>query len=365
MLNSFYKHAPINTPIFNKNSENFVVEEKPLYEWTNNGEWLILKIRKKDLTTPDLIKILSERVGVKKNEVGYAGLKDKYGMTIQYISIPKRYIKEIEKFKHYKIKILEKHIHKNKLQIGHLKGNRFFIRLKKVNPTDAKKIDKILKEIKKYGIPNYFGFQRFGKENSAEQGRQIIEGDLIIKNKSVQKLLINAYQSELFNKWLTERINLSNIFNEFNKNELLNQFPEEVIDFVKSQKHPFKLLQGDMMKHYPYGRDFEIETENDIERFNNKEISVTGVLSGKKVKKASKYAGIIEEKYSKYIPGRDGDRRYAIIFPEDIEGKYNPKEWHYNLNFFLPKGAYATVFLEILLQRDIQQMGIEKNDNKK
>jgi hypothetical protein len=45
-------------------------------------------------------------------------------MTIQYISIPKRFIKEVDKIRHPKIKILEKHIHKNKLQIGHLKGNR-------------------------------------------------------------------------------------------------------------------------------------------------------------------------------------------------------------------------------------------------
>jgi tRNA pseudouridine13 synthase len=195
MLSSIYKHSPIQSPIFNKNSENFVVEEKPLYEFSNNGEWLILNIRKKDLTTYDLIKILSQSLGLKSRDIGYAGLKDKYGLTMQYISIPKKYLKEIEKFKHPKIKILEKHIHKNKLKIGHLKGNRFFIRLKKVNPTDAKKIDKILKLFKKYGIPNYFGFQRFGRDNSAKQGKDLIEGNLVIKNKKIAKLLVNAYQS--------------------------------------------------------------------------------------------------------------------------------------------------------------------------
>jgi len=355
MLNSIYSHSPIESPLFNKNSENFVVEEKPLYEFSNNGEWLILKIRKKDLTTYDLIKILSQSSGVKSRDVGYAGLKDKYGLTIQYISIPKRFIKEIEKIKHPKIKILEKHIHKNKLQIGHLKGNRFFLRLKKVNPTDAKKIDKILKLFKRYGIPNYFGFQRFGKDNSAKQGKDLIDGNLVIKNKKIAKLLVNAYQSELFNEWLTERINLSKIFEEFNKKELSKEFPKEVIDFVKKQKHPFKLLQGDFMRHYPHGRDFELNPE-EIERFEKKDISVTGLLNGKKVKKASKYAGIIEEKYAHHIPGRDGDRRYAWIFPEDIEGKYNEKEWQYNLNFFLPKGSYATVFLELLLNRDVSKM---------
>jgi len=355
MLNSVYTHSPIKSPIFNKNSQTFIVEEKPLYEFTNSGEWLILKIRKKDLTTYDLIKILSSATGIKSRDIGYAGLKDKHGMTIQYISVPKRFIKEIEKFRHPKIKILEKHIHKNKLQIGHLKGNRFFIRLKKVNPTDAKKISKVLKEIEKYGIPNYFGFQRFGKDNSAKQGKDLLEGNLVIKNKKIAKLLINAYQSELFNEWLTERINLSKIFAEFTEKELLKQFPKEVIEFVKTQKHPFKLLQGDLMRHYPYGRDFEIEVD-EVDRFLNKDISVTGLLAGKRAKRATKYAGIIEGKYDYHIPGRDGERRYAWIFPEDIEGKYNEKEWQYNLNFFLPKGSYATVFLEILLNRDVKDM---------
>jgi len=353
MLASVYKHTPIKNLIFNKNSENFVVEEKQLYDWSNQGEWLILKIRKKDLTTHELLKIFSERVGTKTRDIGYAGLKDKHGMTMQYISLPKRFLNKIEKFSHPKIKILEKHIHSNKLKIGHLKGNRFFIRLKKVSPTDAKKIDKVLKEIKKFGIPNYFGYQRFGRDNSAIQGKQIIEGELVIRNRAVEKLLINAYQSELFNKWLTERINLSNIFNEFDEKELLNRFPKEIIKFVKSQKHPFKLLPGELLRHYPYGRDFPLE-ENEVDRFEKKDVSPTGLLSGKKVKIATGFAGEIEKKYYRIIPGRDGERRYAWIFPEDIQGNYNEKEWQYNLNFFLPKGCYATVFLEILLGKEIQ-----------
>ena len=353
MIASVYKHSPIKSPIFNKNSENFVVEEKQLYEWSNQGEWLILKIRKKDLTTHELIKILSERTGAKKRDIGYAGLKDKYGMTIQHISIPKKFIQSIEKFSHPKIKILEKHIHSNKLKIGHLKGNRFFIRLKKVNPTDAKKIDKILKEIKKYGIPNFFGYQRFGKDNSALQGKQVIEGDLVIRNRAIEKLVINAYQSELFNEWLTERINLSNIFNELDEKELLQKYPKELVEFLKPQTHPFKMLPGDLVRHYPYGKDFEIELE-EIERFINRDVSPTGLLSGKRVKTSTKFAGEIEKKYYRIIPGRDGERRYAWIFAEDIEGKYNPKEWHYNLNFFLPKGSYATVFVDTLLNRDMR-----------
>ncbi|NPA54909.1 MAG: tRNA pseudouridine(13) synthase TruD [Epsilonproteobacteria bacterium] len=347
-----YHHAPILSPIFNKNSKNFVVEEKPLYPWSNRGEWLILTIRKKDLTTHELLKILSASIGVKKRDIGYAGLKDKQGLTIQNISIPKKYITQVEKFSHPKIKILQTHLHSNKLKIGHLKGNRFFIRLKKVSAIDAQKIDEVLKHIQQYGIPNYFGYQRFGKDNSALQGKQIIEGDLFIKDRNIEKLLINAYQSELFNKWLEERIKISNILDEFTKKELKEQFPHEVLEFAKMQSHPFKLLPGDMMRHYPHGRDFECHQE-DIARFLQKDIAPTGLLSGKKAKVATKFAGEIEKQYYALIP-RDGQRRYAWIFPQDIQGKYIPKEWHYELNFYLPKGSYATVLLEILLNKDIR-----------
>ena len=117
---------------FKQSPRDFVVEEIPLYEFSGEGEHLILFVRKKNLTTPEMIGKIARYLGIKNKEIGYAGLKDKHGMTIQHISLPKKFVTQIEKFKHPKIKILETHIHSNKLKIGHLKGNRFFIRLKKV-----------------------------------------------------------------------------------------------------------------------------------------------------------------------------------------------------------------------------------------
>jgi len=132
-----YSHAPINFH-FNKNSENFFVEEIPLYSFDHTGEWLMLKIRKKDVTTNDVVNLLS-KLGIQKRDIGYAGLKDKDGLTIQWISVPRKYRSKINEFTHPKIKIVEQDLHRNKLKIGHLKGNRFFVRLKKVMPVDAKK----------------------------------------------------------------------------------------------------------------------------------------------------------------------------------------------------------------------------------
>ena len=341
-----YNHTPLDF-LFNKNSDNFIVEEIPLYPFAHTGEWLMLKVRKKNVTTPEMIKRIASHLNISKNQIGYAGLKDKDGLTIQWISVPRKYRDEVNSFSDREVKILEQDLHRNKLKIGHLKGNKFFVRLKKVNPTTAKILFSLLKDVKEFGIPNFFGEQRFGKfGNNFEEGKKIIEGEKFVKNKRLNKLLISAYQSKLFNEWLKKRIQLSSLF-EMNKKELLAAgISKEVIDFVKSQKHPFKLLRGDVMSHYPLGRLFYLEND-ESERFLNKEISPTGLLPGKKAMRAKDMAREIEAEFDELIPA-NGDRRIAWIFPEIVDKNYNKDKAWFELSFILPKGSYATVLIEIL-----------------
>jgi len=341
-----YNHTPLNF-VFNKNSNNFFVEEIPLYPFAHTGEWLMLKVRKKNITTPEMIKRIAKFLNISKNLIGYAGLKDKDALTIQWISIPRKYRKEINQFKDREIKILEQDLHRNKLKIGHLKGNKFFVRFKKVTPSTAKILFSLIKDVKKYGIPNFFGEQRFGKYgNNFEEGKKIIDGEKFVKNKRLNKLLISAYQSKLFNEWLKERIKLSFLF-ELNEKELLNLgYEKEFIKFIKNQKHPFKLLPGDVMTHYPFGRLFYLEND-ESERFLKKEISITGLLPGKKAMRAKDIAREIEEKFDELIPA-NGDRRIAWIFPEIIEKSYNKDKAWFEMSFILPKGSYATVLVKIL-----------------
>ena len=342
-----FAHTPLDFH-FNKNSDNFFVEEIPLYNFDHTGEWLMLKVRKKDTTTPEMIKTFARYLNISPNSIGYAGLKDKDGLTVQWISIPRKYRNEINKFSDKKIKILEQDLHRNKLKTGHLKANKFFVRLKKVTPTMAKILFSVIKDIKTYGMPNFFGDQRFGKYgNNFEEGKKIIEGEKFVKNKRLNKLLISAYQSKLFNDWLKERIKLSNIF-ELKENELKALgFKKELISFVKEQKHPFKLLPGDVMTHYPIGKLFYLENVDDTERFYNKDISVTGLMPGKKALRAKDFAREIEEKYDELIPA-NGDRRTAWIFPEFLELNYNKDRAWFEMSFILPKGAYATVLVDLL-----------------
>jgi len=356
-MDRFYSlgHSSIDF-YFRQSPRDFVVEEIPLYEFSGEGEHLILNIRKKGLSTAELVGIIARYLGIKNREIGYAGLKDKHAMTKQYISIHKKYEEAMESFTHDNIKILSKTMHKNKIKIGHLKGNRFYIKLKKVNPTSAQKIDEVLKNIDKFGMPNFFGYQRFGNNGDNHiLGKKLAKGEARERNPRIKKLLINAYQSHLFNLWLSKRVEINTLINNFEVKELesiLNMSNNQV-QKLKNQEHPFKLINGDIMQHYPYGRLFDYTgDEEDIQRFNDRNISVTGLLCGKKVKLSSDMAGVIEKDFDDEI-NVDGTRRYAWIYPTDIEGRFNKIEAQYELNFTLPKGSYATVLLEEIAKRKI------------
>jgi tRNA pseudouridine13 synthase len=120
---------------------DFVVEEIPLYEFSGEGEHLVLFVRKKNMSTLELVSAIAKYLKIKNKDIGYAGLKDKHAMTKQYISLHKKHEADLGNFNHENVKILSKTYHNNKIRIGHLQGNRFFIKLKKVNPTSAQKID--------------------------------------------------------------------------------------------------------------------------------------------------------------------------------------------------------------------------------
>ena len=342
--------AHSNNFYFTPSARDFSVEEVPLYEFSGEGEHLILKVRKKNLTTWAMLDIFSNYLGIAKRELGYAGLKDKNAVTIQYISMPKKYRDKLSSFEHQDIKILDEFLHNNKIRVGHLKGNKFWMRFKKVLGAQKDKIDSLLDWIEQNGMPNYFGQQRFGNGgDNFLDGKALVEGKLKIRDKKKREFLIGSYQSLLFNNWLSKRVELSILLQSFKPNEVENIFKLEPnsLKGVQNQKHFFKLLSGDLFMHYPYGKVFYEELEVASKRFLQKDISPTGLIAGKKVKRAKEVANSIESRYEIDIK-ESGSRRYAWIFPEINTKKYIPEKAHYELSFYLPKGSYATELVRFL-----------------
>ena len=340
-----------NDFVFNSSARDFMVEEIPLYEFSGSGEHLILKVRKKDLTTWQMLDDISSYVGIRRRDIGYAGLKDKHAMTIQYISLPVKYEERIQSFAHDKIKILDIQKHNNKIRVGHLKGNRFKLRLKKVLGIQKEMILSVLEWIEHNGVPNYFGYQRFGiHADNWQEGKKILSGELKIKDRKNREFLISAYQSYLFNNWLSKRVEISRLLEEFSENETENilNLKSGVLKETKKQSNFFKILHGDLMMHYPYGKIFYAQDViSESLRFVQKDISVTGLIPGRRAQIAKESSRSIEELYDMDI-AQNGSRRYAWIFPSDIKADYDPQKAHMQLEFFLPKGSYATNIVDML-----------------
>ena len=324
---------PLNDKTLNfkflQNEEDFIVEEQPI-EFSNSGNFVVLEIKKQNCDTWELIDRLSKFLGIFSNEIGYAGLKDKRATTTQYITIPKKYSKELKNFKSKKIEIKEICLHNKKLNIGDLEGNRFKINLHEVGKTDIFQIEKIIKLISKFGMPNYFGYQRFGKDvkDNLEKAKELLFGEAKMKDRKVEKMLMSAYQSTFFNAWLVERLKLEN--------------------------SNFKLLNGDIFYDIKNDKFFTPKSINEkiLKDFKEQLITPTGLLPGRDVFKARDDALKIEQRYDDSAISEKGYRREAIVFPKNIICKYDMKKNICTLDFVLPKGSYATVLVEFLANRN-------------
>lgn len=365
MANFLYtlSHSPIDA-YFTKNSRDFIVREVPLYDFSGDGEHCVICLQKKDLTTFDALHILSEHLGVKIRDFGYAGLKDKDGLTSQFISFPAKFAADIKNFSHEKIKILSITKHKNKLKIGHLKGNNFFIRLKKVSQIDAQKIQAALQTIANQGFANYFGYQRFGKfSDNFEQGEKILKGEKKFKNPKMRNFLISAFQSKLFNKYLEKRVEISKMAGEFSGAQLAKIYDLQVdeVSSIMNQKQFFKILNGDILGHFPHGKFFVCENlDDEVQRFLRREISPSGLLLGNiKLKSqmlSARFENEIYEKFYAYSPQLNGTFRYLWSFIENVSCIYDEQNAQLNLEFYPPKGSYATVILEEILHKEINEI---------
>lgn len=316
---------------FYQNVDDFIVEELPI-KFSERGNFIIAKIKKQQLGTWDLMDSLARGLRVYENELGYAGLKDKNATTTQYISIPRKYAKDLKNFKHKKIEILETHLHGTKLNIGDLEGNRFEINLHEVKQEDVGKIEKLLKQISKTGMPNYFGFQRFGYEGAEnlEKARKYIYEDLLIKDRKLSKMLVAAYQSDFFNKWLVQRLKVS--------------------------EEKFKVLPGDVFREYSKDKFFTPKNLNEkiIKDFEDQKVVPTGLLPGRHAFRSISEARTIEEQFDDTYIQEKGYRRDALVYPKDVSVNYNKQTGKCKLRFSLPKGSYATVLIENIANRNLK-----------
>ncbi|MDH5464840.1 MAG: tRNA pseudouridine(13) synthase TruD, partial [Thiovulaceae bacterium] len=355
-MKRIYLHKRTEIPFFFRQStDDFVVTER-FSSFNEKGNYLIIEVQKQNLTTLELIKILEDFTQC--FSIGYAGLKDKKATTTQYLSLPLKFSKKLKEFKHPQIKILNTFRHDQKISMGDLEGNHFFIRLKQVNEAANVQLQERLNMIQKEGMPNYFGYQRFGNDaDNFDKSKEVAHGELHVKDKKMHKLLSNIYQSYLYNQWLVSRITFSEDIAKLEEAQLLEKYhlKSDLIPMLKNQPFVFKVLPGDILLDKSTKKWINVTDLQEVRKgLKQQKLVPTGLLAGKKAWRAQADAAMFEEPCDDLLVDAKGERRPAWVYPKEIKQHYNGKEQFFELSFFLPKGAYATVLLEDLANRNLK-----------
>ncbi len=187
--------------------EDFVVEELPAYLPCGEGEHCLALVEKRGLTTPQAIERICRALGLPPGEAGYAGLKDRAGVTRQWISLQGAAPAALLALQLPDLRVLEAGLHRNKLRTGHLHGNRFVVTLRGAGEDGLARARAVLERLVAEGLPNYYGEQRFGRQgDNAEQGLRLLRGEAVTRDRFKRRLFVSALQSLLFNQVLARRL---------------------------------------------------------------------------------------------------------------------------------------------------------------
>jgi len=376
--------------------EDFEVEEIPAYEPCGKGNHLYLWIEKKGIPTHEAVRQISKAANISRKQIGAAGLKDARALTRQFISL-EDYQDAGQKLHDAtlrNIKILSMARHTNKLKTGHLKGNRFKLKLREVDPSRWDDFEKAVAFLTSQGIPNFFGSQRFGMrgdtwkigrallENNEKLSANLIAGmpedgdtgaillarQLFEKGEFAESARMWPRQ---FNHCVTLATALAKNGGNFKKG--LYQLDRKILRFYISSFQSWifnKILarrlheldsvrKGDWAHKHVNGAVFLVQDEEgDSVRAKDFEISATGPLHGKKMRKPEGYpaqverdvlaeVGVQEAAFAGHFLRCMGDRRPLRIKASEVTmGKGTDEHgFYFEVSFVLPSGAYATVFL--------------------
>lgn len=191
---------------------DFEVEEILGFEPDGEGDHLLLWVRKTGANTEWVARKLAGLLRVPSSAVGYAGLKDRHAITLQWFSVPRprNGCPGWASLAPLGIEVLSERPHRRKLKRGALVGNRFRLLIRDFfPPQDA--LEARLGRISDQGAPDYFGEQRFGHEDGNLRGAHaLLTGQASRVSRHERGLWLSAARSQIFNEVLAERVRRGN-----------------------------------------------------------------------------------------------------------------------------------------------------------
>ncbi len=394
---------------------DFQVEELPLYPADGVGTHCYLCVEKRGFTTMAAADILAKATGRRNFDIGYAGLKDKQAVTRQWFSV-EHLDTPVAKALQLPdgMRVVQITRHRNKIKRGHLAGNRFLIKVRNeewgrvgVGMAEATlRAQAILDVLKKTGVPNFFGPQRFGMrrdnhmlglallthndqdfasrflgepDDSVDHGmvltaRQLfakgnLEGAMnswpghlrderralsaLIKGKGNPKRAVFAVDMEL--KRLMVSAFQSFLFNRVLERRIAKMGVVMPGDFCFKHENGASFLVGNEIE----------DAQKEQPRADAHEISPTGPLYGARMSEAQAIAGQMEAEVLSEFKltaenfvggmGAPGGRRPLRFFADDLTVETGSDEhgMFLQFQFTLPSGSYATVLLGEVMKADV------------
>ncbi len=318
--------------VIRQNPEDFQVRERLGFAADGSGEHVLLHVRKKGLTTFQLIRALSQRTGVKERDIGFCGMKDRHAVTEQVLSLLLREENEPpwQALDIPGATILDVRRHGRKLRRGAHRGNHFRLVIRQLGG-DLQDLTARLEFMKQRGAPNYFGEQRFGWDN-LEKARQMFAGNNGPVKRRQRGLYLSAARSWLFNRIVAQRV---------------------------AQSCWDQYMDGDVLQHDGKGSFFVPQSpQQEKQRLLAAEVHPTGALYGKGESPLGGEAAALEQSVLEQeqdlcdgliAAGLKHERRALRLFPRQLQWKLDQSAATLELSFNLNRGEFATAVLRELL----------------
>lgn len=311
---------------------DFQVKELLGFDLTGEGEHLWVYIEKTNLTTQQLIEAIANIIAVPARQIGYAGLKDKQGITQQWLSLPlaqtslsEELVRESLLAGHDQFRLLNVRRHQKKCRIGCHSGNAFELRLRQAENVKYAEVAERIGLIGQRGFPNYFTEQRFGFDNLS----RLLSFSASRKRRKIPSMLLSAGRAYLFNLLLSHVINQGELAATSPGDVLLLSGSNSFFSAEESELDALaeRLARHDIVKALPMlGAD------------------LWSVYASHSALSAAE-SQAIGDKVSQFAD--KSHYRPTIVVPQQLDIE-QIEQAVLQLRFALPKGAYATALLREL-----------------
>jgi tRNA pseudouridine13 synthase len=392
--------------------EDFFVQEIPLYEPSGEGEHVYCEIQKVNFTTFEAVSRIARALHVPTKSIGYAGMKDARAVTRQVLSIAGTSEQAVMELRLPDLAVQWAARHSNKLRLGHLRGNRFAIKVRDVEPTDVLKLPPAIEVLKTRGMPNYFGEQRFGRRGDNDRlGAALVRGNdegllqqllgrsdaaeatgddsrtaegrdafaagdlaraLDLWPGGMERAVLARFMKSGRNAAAAVRSideKLRRLWVSALQSRLFNDVLAKRINWLD------RLMDEDLAYKHENGACFSVEDAAvEQPRCDAFEISPTGPLLGCRMSQPGGEPGRVEQEVfasaglspgdfrSPHLGKVRGARRPLRVRPESVELAAGVDEHgpHVTVAFTLPAGSFATMFLRELMKSQKEEVESQK-----